>query len=165
MDAKELVRKLVLSSVGNTDCDMEKLTDGIDAYTEDNGFQLLDGSFDEDTIQRVVSNNLADRVSRPAGQIVLYFLNYRLIEQMRLINNKSLKIAKERIHSDGNGDEESIADIERQFEGCLREVYKTEGLQQMLQIQISEIILNLDFAKNPSKALSRRARDAEVIGK
>lgn len=165
MDTKKLVRELVLSSIGNVNCDMSRLTDGIDAYAEDNGFQALDGSFSKEIIQRVVSNNLDDRLSRPAGEIVLYFSNYRLIEQIRLINNKSLKIAKERIHSDGIGNEKSIADLERQFESCLREVYKTEGLQQMLQIQISEIILNLDCAKNPSQALSRRIRDAEVISK
>ncbi len=165
MSTRELVRKMVLSSIGDVDFDEEKLTAGVDAYTEDNGFTALDDSFSEEIISKVVSNNLAERLSRPAGEIVLFFSNYRLIEQIRIINNKSLKLARERIHGDGNENEESIADLGEEFEDCLREVYKTDGLEQMLQVQISDIILNLDYAKKPSEALSRRARDAEVIGK
>ena len=161
MDIKEVVRERVLSAVGDYDTDMDKLIDGIDEYIADNGFCGLAGKFDDAVIREVIYNNLASRLAGPKKEIFLFFSNYKLIENIRVINNRTLKLAKDSQHSERGAELSTIQEIERDFENCMQEVYQIEGLQDILRLQISEIILNIDYAKKASPYLSRRLRDTK----
>lgn len=165
MNIKQFVEEMILSSVSRVDFDMPQLANGIDAYIEDNGFHALEDRFEDTVIKNVISNNLAVLLSRPAEEIVLYFSNYGLIERIRLINNRSLKLANEKRHGKDIENSDSVDELEAELENCLREVYRIKGLQNILQTQISEIILNLDYANNSSSGLSQRLSNLEVTGR
>lgn len=120
--------------------------------------------YDDTLIAKVITNNLTDRLSKSGKEIVLFFSNYRLIETMRLIDNKTLKLARNRAHSVQVAGTE-LAEAEKQFESCLKEVYKVQGLPEMLRTMLSEILLNIDSAKGVSPCCSQRFNDAQVIKK
>ncbi len=95
MDIIKYVEDTVFSAVGDADYDREKITNGIKAYVEDNGFLNLNGAFNDDIIKKLISNNLASHLSGQTTESVLFFSNYRLIERIRILNNKTLILAKE----------------------------------------------------------------------
>lgn len=162
MKIKELIYEMVLSAVGDISCDYDQITTGIDEYIEDNGFDRLNDSFSSSVIESVIKTNLADKLSMPPESIALYFSNYRLIEKIRVLNNQSLALAKAVTHGENPAESFKIEELEKAFDEYTREVYAKENLKKMLDSQISEIILNLDYAKAKSSVYSRRLRDLEA---
>lgn len=146
MHITEFIHGAVLPAIQNCDYVPESVLDGIDAYARDNGFFELDGEFPDTVIQGVILNSLRPLLALPKEHIVLFFSNYRLIEKVRLINNRSLALAKAACRGAPNASGD-VQKLEADFDDCMNEVCRIDGLRDFLNVQISEILLNIDFAK------------------
>lgn len=162
MNVKELIYEMVLSAVEDKTFDYEQITAGIDEYIKDNGFDRLNDSFSSSVIESVIRTNLANILSMSPESIALYFSNYRLIEKVRVLNNQSLALAKAVAHGERPSESFKIEELEKTFDEYIKEVYAKENLKKILDSQIAEIIINLDYAKKKSSVYSRRLRDSEV---
>lgn len=162
MDIRAFVHDVILSVVEGVLCDQRKFMEGIDAYIGKNAFYELEQSFDDLVTQRVIENNLSDILERDPKEIVLFFSNYLLLEDIRMINNKSLAFAKKAAQENETIPISEILDVENQFQHLLKEVYQSDELTFMLKSQISEIVLNLDHAKQASPYYGRRLRDVVI---
>ena len=160
MDIQNYVREEVFAAIGDASCDPDRVIAGVDAYTEDNGFMALAGDFDDSVIRQVIRTDLEGHRLAPGKETALYFANYRLIERVQVVNNRSLTLSLE----NGTADPEAVSDIEKEFDECMREISREDGLYDMLEVQISEIVLNLERARKGTGGMSRRSRDTEVLG-
>ena len=158
MDIKNYVREAVFSLIGDTACDPDRVIAGIDAYTDDNGFAAMAGDFDDTVIRQVVRMDLEGHRFGTGKEAALYFSNYRLIEKVRILSNKALKLSLVKEAADPH----ILVELERELEECLREVGLEDGLYDMLEMQFSEIVLNLDHVRKGTDSVSQRKRDAEV---
>jgi hypothetical protein len=155
MNIEEYVRSSVIPVIRGSNYDLDALNGGIVAYTHYNGFYDLDSRFSENVIQRVIQNNLASVLTMQPKDIVLFFSNYSLIESVKLVNNRSLALA-DSVRTGKQVLSDDIRKVEKEFEKYMLEVCKISGLREFLGEQISEIILNIDYAKGVSHQFSQR---------
>lgn len=162
VDIKAYVCEIILSAISEKEYDKEALITGIDSYISDNGFMELNASFNDDVIRKVITNNLASRLSGTPTDIVLFFSNYELIKRIKILDNKALKYASE-VSRNNDVNYEEICELDKQLEKYICEVNGNPGLYGMLRERITEIILNLDFAKKTSPYMSQRLKNMETI--
>lgn len=159
MDIREYIHVTILSHIGENRFNRTKLEKGIDTYIADNGFCKLEAAFSDKVIENVIKNNLGYLLSGSQETTILFFSNYENIEKIRLLNNESLEMAKRAEETNFQIESERVSELEDRFEKLLKEIYCEEGLSNMLKTQISEIILNLDYAKKISPYYSKKMRD------
>jgi hypothetical protein len=160
MRINELVRAIVVPAIGACDYDPDAINKGITAYARDYGFEELSAKFSESVIQKVIRSNLSQVLNMRAESIVLFFSNYQIIEKVRIVNNQSLALA-DRVRTGDKVSPDEIQTLETKFENCMVEVCGIEGLREFLDIQISDIILNIEFAKGATMRYSHRLCSVE----
>ena len=160
MDIYNYVYDRVFAAIEGMDYDTEALRAGMDAYANDNCFEALTGKFSDSVIQSVIDSGIKPLLAGPKRDLILFFSNYKLIEEIRLLNNRSLRLATEKM-AEGSCDPSAVRDMEKSFEEIVWRVYLVEGLGDYLTLQMSEIISNLDYAKGTSDSVGYRLGDLE----
>ena len=160
MSIDDLVKEKVFPAISKCDYDPDAICRGVAAYAYDNGFYELESKFSENVIQRVINNNLAPVMDMQPESIALSFENYHLIKRVRMINNQSLALA-DAVRTGHKASSDELSKIETEFDDCMTEVCNVPGLREFLNVQISEIILNIDYAKGESTNLSQRLNSIE----
>lgn len=159
MNIEEYVSAAVLAKLDEIDFDADKLRAGIAEYVDDQAFRELEGRFSESVMKSVIANNLSPLLTSPASEICLFFSNYMTIQELKLIDNQALALAKESRLSGKSCSPDALAAIESSLNTCLQHVYGDPDLQRMLKKQVSEILLNIDYAKCPSHVMSQRLKE------
>ncbi len=162
MNIKKYVYNAVIDAIRDCDYEPEMVSDCVEAYIKNNGFYELDGRFNDSVIQRVVGSNLAPVLAMSHQSIAIFFSFYPLIEQVKLINNKSLALAAA-VRDGHSASLEEVQSLEAELDACVAEVCKSEKLHQFLNGQISEILLNIDYAKGVSTQMGQRLCVSEGI--
>lgn len=160
MNIEEYVSTAVLAKLDEIDFDADKLKAGIAKYVEDQAFRELDGKFSESVMKSVIQNNLAPLLASPPSEICLFFSNYSTIQGLKLIDNQALALAKASRLSGKPCSPDTLAALELRLDACLQHVYGDPELQRILKMQVSEILLNIDYAKYPSHVMSQRLKEA-----
>ena len=156
----DLVKENVISAISKCDYDPDAIGRGVAAYAYDNGFYELEARFSENVIRRVIKNNLSPVLDMQPDSVALFFENYHLIKRVRMINNQSLALA-DAVRTGHKTSPDELSRIETEFDDCMAEVCSVQGLREFLNVQISEIILNIDYAKGESSNLSQRLNSIE----
>ncbi|MBQ6610440.1 MAG: hypothetical protein IJH70_08390 [Oscillospiraceae bacterium] len=135
----------VLARLGDQPCDREALYLGAREYLKDNfGGSLSEGGQSE-SIRKMLDRRLEALFCMPEREIAQYFTHYRLMEDMRILENKTLALAE----AAQRGDTAPFCAnaLEEEFEALLQQVQEDPMLYEKLAGRISEIVLNLDSAK------------------
>ena len=156
MDIIKYVQDIVLNAVEACDYDDASLLAGIETYIKANGFARLSGQFSDEVIRKTVSSNLNSVMPAKPEEVVLYFSNYELIERVRLLNNQSLKLARQKLDGKEAVRSVELNSLEEKLDEYSRQINGTDGLYEFLKPQISEIVLNIDYAKDKSPYVGQR---------
>lgn len=156
----ELVQAIVIPAINGCDYDPDAVFSGITAYAHNNGFYELGSRFSEGVIRNIIKNNLSPILDMKSENIALFFSNFQLIERVRIINNQSLAIA-DWVRTGHEAAPDELQKIEAEFDDCMFKVCSIQGLWSFLNVQISEIVLNIDFVKGATKRFSQRLNSIE----
>jgi|GEM_PF-4750968 len=158
MDVEKYLYDRVVGALRGVPLDRDKLHAGIGAFARDNGFAQLAGRFGDDVIRQVLDGS-ADAVLEEFGPGTgLYFTHYQLIEDVRLLNNRTLELADDRRRT-GSVEPGLIEQAEREFNEKMAEISRAAGLFPMLTVQISEIVSNIDYARGTTDLMGQRLSD------
>lgn len=160
MIIESFIKEIVFNAIENCNYDPTTVSNGICSYAQRHGFHELKTKFTDSVIKRVIVNSLTPIMSMKPDAITLYFSHYSLIERLSLLNNQSLIIANAKRAGKYVNDDE-ILKIEEAFDDCMKTVCQEQGLRELLDIQISEIILNIDYAKGVSSHMGQRLNSLE----
>ena len=156
MDINKYVQDVILHAVEACAYDKASLLAGIDAYIKANGFAQLSGQFSDEVIKKTASSILNSVMPAKPEEVVLYFSNYELIERVRLLNNQSLKLARQKLDGKEAVNTTELNRIEEKLDEYMRQINGIDGLYEFLNLQISEIVLNMDYAKGRAPYAGQR---------
>lgn len=158
MDTRKYIYEKIIQSGNTTSYDEETLRKGIDLFCKDNAFDELVDNYSDSVIKHVVDTSIDGLTHMRRSDVILYLSNYELVEQVRVLNNRTLELALKR-YSDGIIDHSEIEKLEKEFGRLLSKCVAVEGLVDNLHFQISEIILNIDYCKGNTDQLGKRLSD------
>lgn len=155
MNIGTVISDMLYERIGDESFDDVQFQKGLDSFIESNGFCELEGRFDDEVVAEVIKNALSFVSDMNPSSIVLFFSNYSLIEEFRLLNNKTLLLAKE-IKAGNKTLSYDLNELVSEFNRLSGEICSKNGLYEFMREQISETTLNINFAKERTPAFSKR---------
>lgn len=158
MDVERYLFDRLAGALKGVPLDRDRLRAGISAFARDNGFAQLEGRFSDSVIRDLLDGSVDSVLACFGRDAGLYFSCYQMIEEIRLLNNRTLELANERRQT-GRVEMGEVEKAETDFDEKMAEIGAVEGLYPMLSVQISEIISNIDYAKGVSPLMGKRLHD------
>lgn len=138
--------------------DTERVKNGIHEFSEDNGFEALNGKYEDRIITKVLDDSIALLMEMPPEDTALYFSEYALLGRVKLLENRTLEIAKAK--AEGKVvPAEDVANLEKELSEISSLIGEKPGVYEKVRNQMSEIVLNLDCASGQSNNMSLHMRD------
>lgn len=156
----ELVRTVCFAISEHIDingCDQEKLSEGIEKFIQDNGFNLAVKGFERSIVDAHIKKRAEDLADRYAGNTALFFENYELIERTRVVTNRIHANVLAMRHGE-YVNPAMIAPIKEEFNNCIAEITAIKGLREFLALKISEGLADLESLEGLSDGISIRSK-------
>ena len=93
MDIYEYIKDKVLSAIGDADYDRGKMYSGIMEYAESYGYFGPVDFAEPKTIKKAIDLDLERLLSKPKDEVIMFFSNYGLIEDVKLLAIYALDLA------------------------------------------------------------------------
>ena len=128
--------------------------DGISEYASDNS---MDSFIKDDqpieVTEFVVSSFMQPFYSMPVEKVNSFFKNYSLIKNFNLLSNEVFGLACEKYK---HGNATVPADLEERINLCISKIYLNKELEKLYMMEISDVIMDIDFVKGKTDKLSLR---------
>ena len=155
MNIVDYIYKKVILSSDSASYDANKLRRGITCFSSDNGFEKLNVGYSEAVIKRVVDNALFSILSMRKEWICVYFENYELVEAFRMFSNKVLSTACKTFEGKPKSSD-ALLKLEGSLSDYLNKIYAIPELSQFMAQNISDCVMDLDYATGSTEQMSIR---------
>lgn len=154
MSAEEILYNLFLNKMGNAPFNGKKLAEGVRGYVRDNGLNNACVGTDEKTCKMLVETYVEPIFRLSADYVRAYFENYEMIVELNAYSNEILELAV-RTHNGENMKMDNDA-IEGKLTSLARGLYKEPMLKSMVDMQVSEGLLDIAYINGKSDKMSMR---------
>ena len=151
-DINKYITELLYEKTKSSSYDTDRMKKGINDYIEDNGLGLINEKYNDAIVRDVIRTNIEALLNLYGEKVTQYFLNYQLIQTLRMLDNKSFKLAKQYLKDKTADLQSSARDIEKELNDVIKQIDMNSDLWNMVHPVVSEIILNIDcIIKNNSQ--------------
>lgn len=135
--------------------DNECFLDGVFKYVQDNNIDsLLSEKQSTDTAELLIISFLEPLLRMPSNVLNAYFENYCLIKEFKMISNTVLELAQEKWNT--RAKVLLNEDMEERAIHCIAELYSQNDLKSVYTMEISDVILEMDYIKGKTEKISVR---------
>lgn len=154
MSAEEILYNLFLDKMGNAPFNGKKLAEGVRGYVRDNALDNACVDTDEKTSKMLVETYVEPIFRLSADNVRAYFENYDQIMNLNAYSNEIF----ERAVRTYNGENMKLTDgeLEDKLTTLARELYKEPMLKSMVDMQMSETLLDIAYINGNSDKMSMR---------
>ena len=138
----------------------ECFMDGISEYANDNKMDvLINDKLSAETAEYLTSTFLEPFYQMPVYTVEVYFENYALIKEYKMLSNTVFDLARQKFMT---GNMVTLpADVEDRTICCISKVYANEALGDTFAMEISDVIMEMDYLKDKTDKLSIRLARAK----
>ena len=155
MNVEREIYELLRQKVHNERLISEDTCEGIRAYALSSGLDKKLAALPDSTANTILQTFMKPVMDMPEDKVIEYFRTYPVISEFHILSNRIFDAAKDK--KNGRCAEWSdLQALEKELALFMQAILKDRALKQTLDHELSDCLMDLDFAMGKTNKLSLR---------